>query len=118
MINQIVIQGNAGNDPELKFIKDNLAVCSVSIAHTPRTQKNGRWEDGETMWIRVVQFGEKAEALVDAVKKGDSVIVTGALKHVSYKTRDGQEKQGLEVNATSVSVTPRPIKKREELPSW
>jgi single-strand DNA-binding protein len=118
MINQMVLQGNAGNDPEIKFVKDNLAVASVSIAHTPRTQKNGRWEDGETMWVKVVQFGEKAEALVDAVKKGDSVIVTGALKQVSYKGRDGQEKQGLEINASTVSIAPRAPKKREDLPSW
>ena len=118
MINQIVIQGNAGNDPELKFVKDNLAIASVSVAHTPRTQKNGRWEDGETMWIRVVQFGEKAETLVDAVKKGDSVIITGTLKQTNYKSRDGQEKTGLEINATSVSVMARPSKRKEDLPSW
>ncbi len=118
MINQVVIQGNAGSDPELKFVKDNLAIATVSIAHTPRTQKDGRWQDGETMWVRVVQFGEKAEALVDAVKKGDSVIVTGALKLATYKGRDGQEKSGLEINATSVSVMARPSKRKEDLPSW
>lgn len=117
MLNQITLQGNAGNDPELKFVKDNLAIASVSIAHTPRTQKNGKWEDGETMWVRVVQFGEKAEALVDAVKKGDSVIVTGALKQVSYKAKDGSDRQGLEINATAIGVSPRAIRK-EELPSW
>lgn len=119
MINQVVIQGNAGNDPELKFIKDNLAVANVSVAHTPRSQKDGKWQDGETLWIRVVQFGEKAEALVDAVKKGDSVIVTGAIKLTSYKTRDGQEKTALEINASTVSVMARPSNKRkEDLPSW
>lgn len=117
MLNQIVLQGNAGNDPELKFVKDNLAIASVSIAHTPRTQKDGRWQDGETMWVKVVQFGEKAEALVDTVKKGDSVVVTGALKQVSYKGRDGTDKQGLEINANTVSIAPR-AKKKEDLPSW
>lgn len=118
MLNQVVIQGNAGNDPDLKFVKDNLAIGTVSIAHTPRTQKNGKWEDGETLWIRVVQFGEKAETLVDSVKKGDSVIVTGPLKQTTYKTKDGQEKTGLEIVATTVSVAPRANKRKEELPSW
>ena len=118
MLNQLIIQGNAGNDPEIKFVKDNLAIASFSIAHTPRTQKDGRWQDGETMWIKVVQFGEKAEALMDIVKKGDSVLVTGPIKQVSYKGRDGVDKQGLEIVATSVSITPRPAKKKEDLPSW
>lgn len=118
MLNQITLQGNAGNDPELKFVKDNLAVANVSIAHTPRTQKHGKWEDGETMWVRVVQFGEKAEALVDAVKKGDNVIVIGALKQVSYRAKDGTDRQGLEINATTISVVPRMTTRKEELPSW
>ena len=119
MINQVVMQGNAGSDPELKFVKDNLAIGIVSIAHTPRTQKAGKWEDGETVWIRVVQFGEKAEALMDLVKKGDSVIVTGAIKLTTYKSRDGQEKTALEINAQSISVMARPSNKRkEDLPSW
>jgi single-strand DNA-binding protein len=118
MLNQIVIQGNVGNDPEFKTVKDNLSLATFSLAHTPRSQKNGRWEDGETMWLRVTQFGEKAEALKNAIQKGNSVIITGSLKQVSYKSKDGQEKQGLEINATSVSITPRLTKKSEELPSW
>lgn len=118
-MNQIMIQGNAGSDPEIKFVKDNLALATFSLAHTPRTQKNGKWEDGETMWFKIAQFGEKAEALVDLVKKGDAVLVVGSLKQVAYKTRDGQDKQGLEINASTVTVVPRVSKKREaELPSW
>jgi len=118
-MNQITVQGNVGNDPEIKFVKDNLALATFSLAYTPRTQKNGRWEDGETMWFKIAQFGDKAEAVVDLVKKGDSVIVIGALKQVSYKARDGQEKQGLEINASHISVVPKLNKRKEaDLPTW
>jgi len=56
---------------------------------------------------------------MDAVKKGDSVIVTGAIRLTTYKSRDGQEKTALEINAQSISVMARPSNKRkEDLPSW
>jgi single-strand DNA-binding protein len=116
----ITITGNVGSDPEIKFIKDNLPLATFSFAYTPRTQKNGKWEDGETMWFRVVQFGEKAETLVDSIKKGDSVIISGVWKLSTYKNRDGQDKQALEINASSIGVVPRAPKKTSvsELPSW
>lgn len=115
----ITITGNVGNDPEIKFLKDGLPLVSFSLGYTPRTQKNGKWEDGETMWFRVVQFGEKAESLVDAIRKGDSVIISGVWKLTTYKNRDGAEKQSLDINASSIGLVPKTKKTASaELPSW
>ena len=51
----IVIKGNLGTDPELKFTKNNKAYVSFSLAHTPRVKQGEVWIDGETIWFRAVR---------------------------------------------------------------
>lgn len=59
------------------------------------------------MWLRVAVFGKKGEALVDALKKGDEVIVIGTLKQSTFKGRDGVEKTSLDITATEVGLIPK-----------
>lgn len=106
----IQVKGNVGSDPELKFSKSNTAFVTVSVAYTPRSKQGDQWVDGETMWFRVVQFGTKAEATVDAIKKGDAVIVTGELKQSTYTDKEGKEKTTLEIVADQIGLLPRLIK--------
>jgi single-strand DNA-binding protein len=113
----VTVKGNVGTDPEIKFVKDNLALTTFSLAYTPRIQKNKEWVDGETMWFRIVQFGDKAEQLVDNVKKGDTVMVQGSMRQNTFTGKDGTEKTSLEINATDIGIVPR-AKKKQEAPSW
>jgi single-strand DNA-binding protein len=100
---QITITGNLGKDVELKFVgKDDLAVATLSMAYTPRVMKDEEYQDGETMWFRVTVFGNKAEAVADQLKKGDTVIVTGALSQSTYTDREGKERVALEIKATEI----------------
>ena len=58
---EIKVRGRLGNDPELKTVgADNIPAVVFSLAHTPRSKKNGQWVDGETNWYRVVRFGVSA----------------------------------------------------------
>jgi single-strand DNA-binding protein len=106
----ITVKGNVGSDPELKFSKNNTAYVTFSVAYTPRTKDGDNWVDGETMWFRVVQFGVKAEATTDMIKKGDGVLVTGLMKQSTYTDKEGKERTSLEINATDVGVVPRLVK--------
>jgi single-strand DNA-binding protein len=106
----IQVKGNVGSDPELKFSKSNTAFVTLSVAYTPRSKQGEQWVDGETMWFRVIQFGTKAEATVDAIKKGDAVIVTGELKQSTYTDKEGKEKTTLEIVADQIGLLPRLIK--------
>ena len=103
----ISVKGNVGQDPEFKVSKSGTQVCSFSLAYTPRKKQGSEWIDGETMWFRVVQFGEKAEQLADQVAKGDPVIVVGSLSQSTYQAKDGSEKTSLEITATDVGVLPK-----------
>lgn len=105
---EIRVRGRLGNDPELKTVgADNLSLASFSLAHTPRSKKNGEWVDGDTNWYRVVKFGAMAEALAQTVKKGDEVIVIGTLKLNNYTDKNGVEKSQMEITASEIGVVPK-----------
>ena len=110
----ITVKGNVGSDPELKFSKNNTAYVTFSVAYTPRTKEGDNWVDGETMWFRVVQFGVKAEATTDMIKKGDGVLVSGSMKQSTYTDKEGKERTSLEINATDVGVVPRLVKNNNQ----
>ena len=121
----ITTSGNVGKDVELKFGAKDIAIATFSLAHTPRNLNatSGEWEDGETMWFKVVAFKSKAEKIADTVQKGDSVLVVGTLKQSSYVDKEGKSRTSLEIVADEVALvvkgTPRRASKREEdTPPW
>ena len=116
----ITVKGNIGKDPELKFTKAGKAWVTFSVAHTPREKKDDQWVDGETMWFRVLQFGEKAETAADNLAKGDSVIITGTLKQSTFEDKEGNQRTGLEIMADEIGIVPKLIRKSktEDTPPW
>lgn len=110
---EIKVKGRVGNDPEIKFVtQEQLPLATFNLAYTPRSRKGNEWIDGETMWFRVAVFGKKAEAIADAIKKGDEVLVIGTLKQSTFKGRDGAEKTALEINAAEVGLVPKLIQSK------
>ena len=103
----INVKGNLGTDPDLKFSKNNTAYCSFQLAYTPRKQINGEWQDGETMWFKVVSFGTKAEAIADTFRKGDTVLVVGEMVQSTYTDKEGNEKTSMEITAKEVGLVPK-----------
>lgn len=105
---EIKVRGRLGNDPELKTVgAEKISVTVFSLAHTPRSKKNGEWVDGDTQWFQVAHFGKRAEALAKAAKKGDEVIVIGTLKMTKYTDRNGVEKSGMEITANEIGLVPK-----------
>ena len=103
----INVKGNLGSDPDLKFSKNNTAYCNFSLAYTPRKQVAGEWQDGETMWFKVVAFGTKAEAIADTFRKGDTVVVVGEMAQSTYTDKEGNEKTSMEITAREVGLVPK-----------
>lgn len=117
----IVVRGNLGNDPELKFVKTgrgDTALTTFPLAYTPKEKKGDQWVEGETMWFRVVIWGDRGETLMDSLRKGDSVLVQGNFKQSSFENRDGEKKTALEISATDVAIIPKaaPKKKTDDVP--
>jgi len=105
-MNQIIIEGNLGSDPEIKMFKDEV-LASFSLAHTPRKKVKGNYEDGETIWFRVTFWNSKSDAVLENLKKGDRIAVVGKLAQSTYKGKDGESKTSLEIAGTDFYMKPR-----------
>lgn len=100
-LNRVMIIGNLGRDPEVRYTQSGLAICKLSVGVTERVKSGDTWKD-ETEWFRVVVFGKTAENAGQYLQKGRQVHVEGRLKTDTYKDKDGVEKKSTEVVANSV----------------
>lgn len=111
-VNKVIIVGNLGRDPEVRFTQGGAAVCNLSVAVGERVKKGETWED-HTEWFRVVVFGKTAENAGQYLQKGRQVYVEGKLRQREYE-KDGQKQRSTEVVAdvlqwlgTGKSETPK-----------
>lgn len=110
MPNTITITGRLAADIDLRFTPSGDAVANGRVADTPRKFDRDRneWVDsGETLWLGFSLWGKKAEALADAGKKGDLVIVAGTLVQRSFEGKHGEQRTVVEVKAIEVAVVPQ-----------
>src|ERR1043165_6370699 len=92
-VNKVIIVGNLGRDPEVRYTPNGSAVCNVSVA-TTRSWKNKESGDKseETEWHRVVCYDKLSEIAGEYLKKGRSIYVGGRLKTRKWQDKDGVEK--------------------------
>ena len=104
-VNKVIIVGNLGRDPEVRYTPNGSAVCNVSVA-TTRSWKNKESGDKseETEWHRVVFYDRLAEIAGEYLKKGRSVYVEGRLKTRKWQDKDGVEKYTTEIVATDMQM--------------
>ena len=104
-VNKVIIIGNLGRDPEVRYTPNGNAVCNVSVA-TTRNWKNkdsGERQE-ETEWHRVVFFDRLAEIAGEYLKKGRSVYVEGRLKTRKWADKEGKENYTTEVIAEEMKM--------------
>lgn len=97
-INQIpmTIMGNIVKDLEPKRTAGGKTVIAFRVAQTSVTERNGRWEDGETTFIRCVAYGPLADHMISSgIRKGTRVVVTGRFVQRDWQTETGGEAQQL-----------------------
>jgi single-strand DNA-binding protein len=104
-VNKVILIGNLGRDPEVRYTPSGSAVCNVGIA-TTRNWKNkdsGERQE-ETEWHRVVFFDRLAEIAGEYLKKGRPVYVEGRLRTRKWTDKDGVEKYTTEVYAEQMQL--------------
>lgn len=104
-VNKVIIIGNLGRDPEIRYTPSGSAVCNVSVA-TTRSWKNKESGDKveETEWHRVVFYDRLAEIAGEYLKKGRSVYVEGRLKTRKWQDKDNVEKFTTEIIAEEMKM--------------
>ncbi len=99
--NRIIVVGNLGKDPELRYSPQGLPICSFSLATNERQKDSKTGETTEnTIWYRANIFGRKAEAAAQYLQKGAPVYVDGKLKPEEWTDRDGNKRFTLNINAS------------------
>jgi len=128
-LNKVLLIGNLGRDPEIRFLPSGQQVANFSIATKEVwTSKEGKKEE-KVQWHRIVAFGKLAEICGEYLSKGRQVYIEGRLQSRDWETKDGQKRSTVEVivqnmillggkGAPSVSepeeVTYEPEKESEE----
>jgi single-strand DNA-binding protein len=100
--NKIIIVGNLGRDPELRYTPQGIAVCNFSLAtNEKKRDKSGELQD-VTTWFRVTLWRNQAENAAKYLTKGSPVYVEGRLGVEEWTDRDGNNRHTLEVQGTEM----------------
>ena len=101
-LNKVMLIGNLGADPEVKYSPSGTAIANLRIA-TPENHKDkdGNWEEF-TEWHRVVMFGRQAEICKDYLRKGSKVFIEGRLRTRSWEDPSGQKKYSTDIIGSTV----------------
>lgn len=104
-VNKVILVGNCGRDPEIRYLPSGGAVANISIATTSRRKDRNSGEFiEETQWHRVTFFERLAEIVGEYVKKGTQVYVEGRLTYRKYTDKDGIEKTATDIIASEMQL--------------
>lgn len=101
-MNEHIIIGNLGKDPEVRFAQSGKAVTTFSVGCNRLYVDKNKEQQQMTDWVRVVAFGVLAESAGDKLQKGDTVIVTGRVATRSYDDKNGEKRYITETVANHI----------------
>ena len=104
-VNKVIILGNCGQDPEVKFTAGGAAVANLSIATSEswKDRQTGQPQE-KTEWHRVVFFGRLAEIVGEYVRKGSKVYIEGKLQTRKWQNQQGVDQYTTEINANELQL--------------
>lgn len=100
--NKIIVVGNLGRDPELRYTPQGTPVCTFTMASNERRKGSSGEPQDITTWFRVTVWGKQAEPVTQYLSKGRSVYVEGRLHVDEWTDKDGKSRYTLEINASDV----------------
>jgi single-strand DNA-binding protein len=104
-VNKVILVGNCGRDPEIRYLPSGQAVANVSVATSSRRKdKNSGETIEDTQWHRVTFYDRLAEIAGEYVKKGQPIYVEGRLKYGKYTDQAGIEKNTVDIIATELQL--------------
>lgn len=111
-VNKVILIGNLGKDPDLRYTPSGQAVATFSLATNERYKdKDGQMVD-RTEWHNIVVWGKQAETAKEYLKKGRQIFVEGRISYRTYDDREGNKRYITEVVAQRIQFLGR----REEAP--
>jgi len=104
-VNKVIILGNLGRDPEVRYLPSGDAIANIAVAtsYTQKDRNTGETKES-TEWHRIAFFGRLAEIVGQYLKKGSSVYVEGRLQTRKYTDKDGVERYATDIIAESMQM--------------
>src|SRR5690349_14277970 len=103
-VNKVILVGNLGNDPEMKYTQGGMAICTLSLATTSvRKDREGNTQE-RTEWHRVKLFGKLGEIAGEYLKKGRQVYIEGSIRYDKFTGQDGVEKYFTDIVADEMQM--------------
>ncbi|MBA2654488.1 MAG: single-stranded DNA-binding protein [Gammaproteobacteria bacterium] len=104
-VNKVILIGNLGNDPEVRYTPSGSAVANVNLAtsETWRDKQSGELQD-RTEWHRVVFFNRLAEIVGEYLRKGSKIYVEGTLRTRKWTDKNGVERYTTEIIANEMHI--------------
>ncbi|MDR5799294.1 MULTISPECIES: single-stranded DNA-binding protein [Caballeronia] len=104
-VNKVILVGNLGADPEVRYLPSGDAVANIRLATTDRykDKQSGEMRDA-TEWHRVSFFGRLAEIVSEYLKKGSSVYIEGRIRTRKYQAQDGSDRYSTEIVAEQMQM--------------
>lgn len=104
-VNKVILLGNVGRDPEVRYLPSGMAVANFSLATSTRRKDKHTGETlEETAWHRVTCFDKLAQIAGEWVKKGRPLYVEGSIKYGKYTDKDGVEKSTVDIVASAIQL--------------
>jgi single-strand DNA-binding protein len=106
-VNKVILVGNVGRDPELRYTQSGQPVASFSIATNERFKdRDGNWKD-RTEWHRIVAWARLAEICGEYLKKGSPVYIEGRIQTRDWEDKEGNKRQTTEIVALTMQMLGR-----------
>ncbi|MBU6468592.1 MAG: single-stranded DNA-binding protein [Betaproteobacteria bacterium] len=103
-VNKVILVGNLGRDPEVRYSSEGAAIANISVATTDVWKDKSGEKQEKTEWHRVAFFGRLAEIAGEYLKKGSQVYLEGRLQTRKWQDKDGQERYTTEVIADRMQM--------------
>ena len=119
-MNKVMLIGNVGREPEVRYVDQGQPVARLSLATTERgyTLQNGTQVPDRTEWHSVILWRKLAEVVEHYVHKGDKLYIEGRIHYASYDDKQGKRQYYTEIWADNMEMlTPRPIAPTEPSPA-
>ena len=107
-VNKVILVGNLGRDPEIRYTQSGQAVCNFTLATTESyTPKGSDKREDKTEWHRIVAWGRLAEICGEYLAKGKQIYVEGRLQTRDWEDRDGNKRYTTEIVAANMQMLGR-----------
>ena len=103
-VNKVILIGNLGRDPEIRYMPSGDAIANLNIATTEKWKDKGGEMQEQTEWHRVAFFGRQAEICGEYLKKGSAVFIEGRLQTRKYTDKEGIERYVTEIRGDRMQM--------------